>query len=62
MLIMQALKYFYHFTSENSDEFTYGAYNSSPPPHDWFSPLDDDSQDSDDHILYAKAGLSSAEE
>ena len=62
MLIMQALQYFSNFTSDNYDEFTYGAYNSSPPPHHWFSLLDDDSRDSDDHIPFAEAGCSSAEE
>ena len=45
-------------TSDTSDDIMYGEYNSTPPPHDWFSPLDDESTDSDDEIPFAEPGCS----
>ena len=49
---------FFNLTSDTSDDITYGEYNSTPPPHDWFSPLDDESMDSDDEISFAEPGCS----
>ena len=34
----------------------------APPPHDWFSPLDDDSRNTDYHIPFTEAGYSLVEE
>ena len=58
---MQDLNFFL-ITSDTYDEFTYGAYKSSPPHHDWFSPLDDDSRDSDYRISFTNGGYSLVEE